>query len=127
MNGDRPTRELAAFVAALDADSIPRPVRDHAKLSMLDTVGCGLQGSTLEWSRIIQRLAASEGALGESTVWGTPRSDLGDASGMAERDGRARLRVRRRPHGRDVPPRVRHACRRARRSASESASAEARC
>src|SRR5262245_47672005 len=38
---------------------------------MLDTVGCGLQGSTLEWSRMIRRIAAAEGARGMSTVWGT--------------------------------------------------------
>jgi 2-methylcitrate dehydratase PrpD len=72
VNGGHPTRELAAFVAELDAEAIPRAARDHAKLSMLDTVGCGLQGSTLEWSRMMRRLAAAEGATGESTVWGTP-------------------------------------------------------
>ena len=71
--GDHPTRELAAFVSALDADRIPRSVLEHAKLSILDTSGCGLQGSTLEWSAILHRLAIGEGATGKSTVWGTPR------------------------------------------------------
>ena len=60
----RPTRDLAAFASSLDLADVPRHVVDHAKLSMLDTVGCGLQGATLEWSRIIQRLSAAEGASG---------------------------------------------------------------
>jgi aconitate decarboxylase len=69
----RPTRDLAAFASSLELHDIPTDVVDHAKLSMLDTAGCGLQGATLEWSRIIQRLSATEGASGHSTVWGTAR------------------------------------------------------
>jgi 2-methylcitrate dehydratase PrpD len=67
------TRGLAEFAATLDIGALPDQVVEHAKLSMLDTAGCGLQGSTLEWSRILRAFSESEGAAGESTVWGTPR------------------------------------------------------
>jgi 2-methylcitrate dehydratase PrpD len=67
------TRRLAAFAADLDFDDVPPPVIEHAKSSVLDTLGCGLQGSTLAWSRIAAAVAAEEGGSPEATVWGAPQ------------------------------------------------------
>ena len=106
---ERPTRELAAFAAGLTLDAIPRPVVEHAKRSLLDTAGCGLQGSTLEWSRIAQRVSAAEGASRAIDRVGHAAAYQRGAGGVAQRHRRPRLRVRRRAHGRDVPSRVDHA------------------
>ena len=43
---DGGTRRLATFASSLTFDDIPRAVVEHAKLCLLDTVGCGL------WRRV---------------------------------------------------------------------------
>ncbi len=65
-----PTRELARFVAELTYEKIPPPVIEHIKLCLLDTLGCGLFGSTLPWARIVADFAQDLGGKRESTVWG---------------------------------------------------------
>jgi 2-methylcitrate dehydratase PrpD len=67
----RYTEELAGFVAGLSFGDIPPAVVAHARLCALDTLGCGLQGSTLPWSRIAQAVAEEEGGRAEARVWGT--------------------------------------------------------
>ena len=42
-----------------------------AKRSVLDTLGCALHGSTLEWGRILREVVAAEGSAPEVPVWGT--------------------------------------------------------
>ena len=48
------TRGIADFVSALRYESIPREVRERAKLLMLDAFGCALYGAHLPWCRILQ-------------------------------------------------------------------------
>jgi len=69
---DAPTRKLAAFAANLAYSDIPGVVIDHIKLCLLDTVGCGLFGSTLPWGRILAEFAKDLGGKKESTVLGMP-------------------------------------------------------
>lgn len=65
-----PTRALAQFVAELTYDKIPPPIIKHIKLCVLDTIGCGLFGSILPWTRIIVNFVQDLGGMQESTVWG---------------------------------------------------------
>jgi 2-methylcitrate dehydratase PrpD len=65
------TSGLAAFVAGLTYEQIPAEVRERIKLLMLDSLGCALFGSQLEWSRILmQTLTAVDSSRG-CGVWGT--------------------------------------------------------
>jgi aconitate decarboxylase len=82
-----PTRALAQFAAQLTYDKIPASVIEHAKLCLLDTVGCGLFGSTLPWSRILADFARDLGGRQESTIWG--RDFQASASNAALANGTA--------------------------------------
>ena len=66
------TRAIAQFVSALRYEDIPAEVIARIKLLMLDSFGCAIYGSALEWSRILrttlQAVDKSEGCR----VWGTP-------------------------------------------------------
>jgi aconitate decarboxylase len=66
------TRRMAAFISGLRYEQIPKEVIDRIKLLILDSLGCGIYGARLEWSRILidtlRRLDNST-ACG---VWGTP-------------------------------------------------------
>lgn len=65
------SRQLGDFVADLTYEDLPPEVVDHAQLCLLDTLGCGLFGSTLEWSRILDRMLTRVDAGVTSAVWGT--------------------------------------------------------
>ncbi len=67
---DDHTRRLARFASSLTFDDIPRAVVEHAKLCLLDTVGCGLFGSTLSWSGILAGCVRELEPGGPSTLWG---------------------------------------------------------
>jgi 2-methylcitrate dehydratase PrpD len=71
MNANSPTQKLAHFVANLTYSDIPKDVVDHMKLCLLDTIGCGLFGSTLPWGRILAKFAKDLGGRRESTLLGT--------------------------------------------------------
>ncbi|MDO8673723.1 MAG: MmgE/PrpD family protein, partial [Dehalococcoidia bacterium] len=67
---DEYTRKLATFAASLDFVDLPSGVIDNAKLCLLDTLGCGLFGSTLPWSQILANCVVDiEGGSG-CTLWG---------------------------------------------------------
>ena len=65
------TRELTAFVSALDYYSIPGEVVTKAKACVLDAVGCMLFGSTLPWTRIVADVVREEGGAQHATLIGT--------------------------------------------------------
>jgi 2-methylcitrate dehydratase PrpD len=65
-----PTRELARFAAELTYDKIPPSVIEHIKLCVLDTIGCGIFGSTLPGSKIVANFVHELGGIQESIVWG---------------------------------------------------------
>jgi 2-methylcitrate dehydratase PrpD len=69
---DQYTSKLASFAATLRFEDIPGSVIEHAKVCLLDTVGCGLFGSTLPWSRILVDSLLEFERDGMCTVWGRP-------------------------------------------------------
>ena len=73
-SGATSSLRMAMFVAQLGIDALPDDVVEHAKLCILDTIGCGLYGSTLPWTTIV-REALSDVDTGDcSVVWGTAQS-----------------------------------------------------
>jgi aconitate decarboxylase len=65
-----PTRALAEFVSSLSYGDIPGEVISHVKLSLLDSLGCALFGSTLPWGKIITGFAKELGAGKGALLWG---------------------------------------------------------
>jgi aconitate decarboxylase len=65
------TERLADFAAGVTFADLPAAVVAHAKLCLLDTLGCALFGSTLPWSRILQDTLAGTDPGGPTLVWGT--------------------------------------------------------
>lgn len=66
-----PTARLAAFASELRYVDIPPPVIEHAKLALVDLVGCALYGASLPWTRLAHRYVMSEQAAQVATLWGT--------------------------------------------------------
>jgi 2-methylcitrate dehydratase PrpD len=66
-----PTRVLADFASALEFPSIPPVTIAQAKLSILDTLGCAIYGSTLPWVTMLRRFVMSEGGKPVATLWGS--------------------------------------------------------
>ena len=66
------TRQLAEFVAHTCCDDLPSEVVEQAKLFILDTLGCALGGRIQAKEEVawVTGFAASQGANGQSTVFG---------------------------------------------------------
>ena len=64
-----PTATLADFAAGLCFSDIPNDVVEHAKLCLLDTIGCGLFGSTLPWVRIVRESVESIDTNQDAALW----------------------------------------------------------
>lgn len=75
----RTTGALARFAAELRYEHLPEEVVAHVKLCLLDTLGCGLFGSTLEWSRILRETLLVVDPTSACAIWGT-RARLGAPS-----------------------------------------------
>ena len=56
---NRYTSGIAEFVAGLRYDAIPAEVRQRIKLLILDSLGCAIFGTELEWSRLLMTTLAS--------------------------------------------------------------------
>jgi aconitate decarboxylase len=70
--GDNPhTRAIAQFVSGLRYEDIPAEVIARIKLLMLDSLGCALYGTSLEWSRILRQTLAAVDTTSGCRVWGT--------------------------------------------------------
>jgi 2-methylcitrate dehydratase PrpD len=65
------TRELAEFASSLSYADIPSDTIEHAKLSVLDTLGCSLFGSTLPWLEVLRGTVLREGATPLATLLGS--------------------------------------------------------
>lgn len=65
------TADLTAFAAGLRFDQLPPEVVAHARLCLLDTLGCGLFGSTLPWVRIVAETVDSFHGEPTTALWGT--------------------------------------------------------
>ena len=69
---DGPTGRLASWAARLDLADVPDPIRERAKVLLLDGIGCALIGAQLPWSRTaVEAMSTFEGA-GDSILigWG---------------------------------------------------------
>ena len=65
------TRAIAQFIAQLRYEDIPDEVITRIKLLILDSLGCALYGSGLEWSRILRTALVQLDATKACRVWGT--------------------------------------------------------
>ena len=81
------TKELASFISSLEYGDIPAEVVNHVKLLILDTLGCGLFGSTIPWTIMVAELVEEWGGREESTIWGrsmkTPCANAALVNGVA--------------------------------------------
>src|SRR5471032_2034820 len=66
------TRAIAQFISQLRYEDIPAEVIGRIKLLILDSLGCALYGSNLEWSRILRATLAKLDTTKACRVWGTP-------------------------------------------------------
>jgi len=64
-------QNLSKFIETTRLDTIPAEVIAKAKLCLLDSVGCGLFGSTLEWSRSLREVVLPWGGRPLGSVLGT--------------------------------------------------------
>ena len=63
--------QLAAFASELEFDSIPHVTIEHAKQSILDTLGCALFGASLPWIEKLRAVVLHEQGRHEATLWGS--------------------------------------------------------
>src|SRR5258708_38998281 len=66
------TRAIAQFISQIRYEAIPDEVIGRIKLLILDSLGCALYGSTLEWSRILRATLAGLDVTKACRGWGTP-------------------------------------------------------
>jgi 2-methylcitrate dehydratase PrpD len=67
------TEAIAGFVSRLRYEQIPPEVIERIRLLILDSLGCGLYGARLPWSRILQRTLGGLDDTVAVGVWGTDR------------------------------------------------------
>ena len=66
-----PTATLAAFASELRFADLPAATVAHAKLSVLDAIGCALYGATLPWVGLVRDAVLAEGAAHRASLWGS--------------------------------------------------------
>lgn len=64
------TAQFGAWASGLRFEAIPSEVIEHAKLCLLDGLGCALYGSTQPWGRIAAQTAVELSGGGRATLWG---------------------------------------------------------
>jgi aconitate decarboxylase len=64
------TRMLAEFAVGLRYEDLPEDIIANAKRCILDSLGCGLYGSTKPWSQSVARVVKSLGQAQKVSVWG---------------------------------------------------------
>ena len=66
------TTAISEFVSGLRFDQIPAEVIERIQLLILDSLGCGVFGSQLPWTRILQDTLSRIDTTQAVEVWGTP-------------------------------------------------------
>ncbi|GEL77099.1 MmgE/PrpD family protein [Tenuibacillus multivorans] len=62
------TKNIARFSSSLQYDDLPKEVIEHLKLCLLDSLGCGIYGSTLPWSKkVIEAVGELSGEPSEGS------------------------------------------------------------
>ena len=69
--GNAYTRSVADFVSGVRFEAIPEEVRTRLKLLMLDSLGCGIFGADLQWSRLLQESLGEIDPGTAAGIWGT--------------------------------------------------------
>ena len=64
--------ELAGFVTRTRISDLPAELIERLRWSILDSLGCGLYGSTTTWGRIVSEFARTQGK-GDCRIWADPR------------------------------------------------------
>ncbi|MBT6139680.1 MAG: MmgE/PrpD family protein [Rhodospirillaceae bacterium] len=67
-NVDNVSQTLASFAAGLQFGDLPGGVVEHAKLAILDGLGCCLHGAMLPWTRTVAEMVSSEGGTPDATL-----------------------------------------------------------
>ena len=63
---------VAQFVSNIKYEDVPTQVMERLKLLILDSIGCGLYGTNLEWSQILRyTLLAVDQSSNQNLIWGT--------------------------------------------------------
>jgi aconitate decarboxylase len=65
------TRVLADYIVASRDLPLPADLIERMRLLVLDTVGCGVYGARLPWSRAVARAVTATQPPGPALVWGT--------------------------------------------------------
>ena len=65
------THAIAQFVSTLRYEDIPDDVIARIKLLILDSLGCALYGTALEWSRILRATLGNLDVTRACRIWGT--------------------------------------------------------
>jgi aconitate decarboxylase len=68
--GSGATARLGTWASSLRYEAIPSEVIEHAKLCLLDALGCALYGSTQPWGRIAAEVAVELSGGGPASLWG---------------------------------------------------------
>ena len=68
LNEKATTKRLAEFIVSLSDNDLDSEAFRHAKMSILDAVGCAVNGSQFDHSKIIARFALEQGGVRESTI-----------------------------------------------------------
>ncbi|MFM9970894.1 MAG: MmgE/PrpD family protein [Burkholderiales bacterium] len=71
--GNPHTRRIAEFVSGLRYEAIPAEVIERIKLMILDSIGCAIFGTELEWSQILMDTLSEVDSSTTCGVWGTQR------------------------------------------------------
>jgi 2-methylcitrate dehydratase PrpD len=64
------TRALAEFSSRIEYDDLPADVIERMKLSVLDSLGCILQGNSLPWTERVLDMVRVEGGMAVASVFG---------------------------------------------------------
>jgi len=70
------TRVLAEYAAGLTYDDLPRDVRDRARDCIQDTIGIGIFGAGLPWSKIIIDYVRRTSGAGPCSILGVPAAEV---------------------------------------------------
>src|SRR5690242_1102082 len=66
------TRALAEYISGSTFPELPKPIVEHVKMLVLDTLGVGIYGASLPWSERLRATAQAMEAPGRVSVWCTP-------------------------------------------------------
>ena len=77
------TAMIARFIRGLKYSDIPERIRNPLGQSIIDTIGCGLLGSTTSYSRLVTDYVGEWKSAGEATIWGTTMKASAPFAAMA--------------------------------------------